>query len=128
MLTIGELVGVHGIAQHEGDVKAWTSAPAKGLEKALGHPVKLPKLDLEFHGAIYLHESGSSAGDVGGQRSVVRTPTEQRSAAVGFASLAAMVAPGHSTGTGSMEGTGWRGGVGHAGRWWAWCGWSRAGC
>jgi hypothetical protein len=64
-MWMGELVGVHGIAQQQLGrhqlLGAWTPALADGLERALGRPVRQPALDLAYYGDVYLRESGGSA-------------------------------------------------------------------
>lgn len=55
---MGLLVGIHGIAKHQLGrhqlLTAWKPALGDGLERACGHPVPLPEVDLAFYGDVYL--------------------------------------------------------------------------
>jgi hypothetical protein len=67
---MGELVGVHGMAQHQlGRHQlqgSWIPALADGLERALGSPADPPQLHVAFYGDVFLPDpdrSGRKSGD-----------------------------------------------------------------
>ncbi|MFC3383644.1 hypothetical protein [Couchioplanes azureus] len=79
---MSELVGVHGMAKHQRGrhqlLRSWTPALADGLERAVGHPVEQPPLDLAFYGDIYLREPAGPATKSGDDELPAEAPEELR--------------------------------------------------
>jgi hypothetical protein len=86
---MGELVGVHGIAQQQRGrqqlLAAWTPALADGLERAADRPVEPPPLDLAFYGDVFLPDRDGPAIMSANAESVFDGMDEQELAEVGEA-------------------------------------------
>jgi hypothetical protein len=65
MRTMAAIIGVHGIMNQQSGrhqlIAEWGPALADGLERAAGHPVPVPGLDMVFYGDLFLRDWSRAA-------------------------------------------------------------------